>query len=180
MAPDSPCNSLSRRRPVVTLDATGGTNFNPAYPIPYELKKGNEMNAPKAGPHLPTPPPALLAKPAQVRFPVPMFAYVTMAEDKPWQLGPYDGVELKILHKHGNTGGVVVLRKFKAGSIIPAHTHPDANEWAYVLSGDWEESGKTYGAGALFFAPKGLQHGPHTARCEVVSLTIFDGPLTVA
>jgi len=33
-----------------------------------------------------------------------------------------------------------VLRKFKAGYTIPAHTHPDANEWAYVLSGEWEES----------------------------------------
>jgi hypothetical protein len=33
--------------------------------------------------------------------------------------------------------------------------------------------------GALFFAPKGTRHGPHIARTEVISLTIFDGPLTV-
>jgi len=48
-----------------------------------------------------------------------------------------------------------------------------------VLSGEWEESGTTYTTGALFFAPKGTRHGPHIARTEVISLTIFDGPLTV-
>ncbi|MGD0745340.1 MAG: cupin domain-containing protein [Verrucomicrobiota bacterium] len=108
-----------------------------------------------------------------------MFPYVALAKDKTWQPGPYAGVELMVLHKQENTGGVVVLRKFKAGHTIPAHTHPDANEWAYVLSGEWEESGKTYTTGALFHAPKGVRHGPHVARTEVISLTIFDGPLTV-
>lgn len=108
-----------------------------------------------------------------------MFPYVALAEDKPWQPGPYDGVELKILHKNEATGGVVVLRKFHAGKTIPAHTHPAANEWAWILSGEWEESGVSYCPGTLFFAPKGTQHGPHVAKSEVISLTTFDGPLTV-
>jgi redox-sensitive bicupin YhaK (pirin superfamily) len=59
-----------------------------------------------------------------------------------------------VLHKHENTGGVVVLRKFKAGHTIPAHTHPDANEWAYVLSGEWEDSDKTYTSGTAHTWPK--------------------------
>lgn len=109
-----------------------------------------------------------------------MFPYVALAQNREWKPGPYEGVELMILHKHEDTGGVVVLRKFKAGHTIPAHTHPDANEWAYVLSGEWEESDVTYTNGSLFFAPKGVQHGPHVARTEVISLTVFDGPLTVA
>jgi quercetin dioxygenase-like cupin family protein len=108
-----------------------------------------------------------------------MFPYVALSKDKAWQPGPYEGVELMILHRHERTGGVVVLRKFKAGRTIPAHTHPEANEWAYVLSGEWEESGVAYAAGTLFFAPKGVRHGPHIARSEVISLTMFDGPLTV-
>jgi quercetin dioxygenase-like cupin family protein len=108
-----------------------------------------------------------------------MFPYVAMAKDKSWQPGPYAGVELMVLHKHENTGGVVVLRKFKAGHMIPAHTHPNANEWAYVLSGEWEESGVSYASGSLFYALKGVKHGPHITQTEVVSLTIFDGPLTV-
>jgi quercetin dioxygenase-like cupin family protein len=72
-----------------------------------------------------------------------------------------------------------VLRKFHAGVTVPAHMHPDANESVYILSGEWEESGKTYSTGSYFFAPKGTPHGPHIARTEVVSLTMFDGPLTV-
>lgn len=69
-----------------------------------------------------------------------MFPYVALTKDKEWQPGPYAGVELMVLHKNEITGGVVVLRKFKAGATIPAHTHPDANEWAYILSGEYEES----------------------------------------
>ncbi len=108
-----------------------------------------------------------------------MFPYVANAQDKQWQPGPYEGVELLLLHKNEATGGVVVLRKFKAGRTIPAHTHPEANEWAYVLSGEWDESGVAYTSGTLFFAPKGVKHGPHVAKTEVISLTVFDGPLTV-
>jgi quercetin dioxygenase-like cupin family protein len=108
-----------------------------------------------------------------------MFQYVAHAQDKTWQPGPYPGVELIVLHKRDQTGGVVVLRKFKAGVTVPAHVHPEANEYAYVLSGEWEESGNVHTAGTFFFAPRGERHGPHHARTEVLSLTLFDGPLTV-
>lgn len=108
-----------------------------------------------------------------------MFQYLTHADEKPWQAGPYAGVELKVLHKHEITGGLVVLRKFAAGTQIPAHTHPVTNEWAFILSGEWVESDVTYGPGTLFHAPKGERHGPHFAKTEVISLTVFDGPLTV-
>ena len=109
-----------------------------------------------------------------------MFPYVTHAAEKHWQPGPYPGVELLILHRNEATGGVTVLRKFHAGVTVPAHIHPLANETVYVLAGDWEEAGVTHTIGACFFAPKGVLHGPHVARTEVLSLTIFDGPLTVA
>ena len=108
-----------------------------------------------------------------------MFPYTTLTTDKQWQPGPYNGVELLVLYKNEATGGVTVLRKFKKGVAVPAHIHPQANESVYVLSGEWDESGTTYTSGAFFFAPKGVAHGPHLARTEVVSLTIFDGPLTV-
>jgi len=108
-----------------------------------------------------------------------MFPYTTLAKDKQWQPGPYAGVELLVLHKNEATGGVTVLRKFHAGVTVPAHIHPQANEFVYVLSGEWDESGVTYTNGAYFFAPKGMAHGPHTAKTEVISLTIFDGPLSV-
>ena len=34
-----------------------------------------------------------------------MFQYVALAKDKSWQPGPYEGVELMVLHKHEDTGG---------------------------------------------------------------------------
>lgn len=108
-----------------------------------------------------------------------MFQYTALAKERHWQPGPYAGVELLVLHKNEMTGGVTVLRKFRAGTTVPAHIHPQANEFAYVLSGEWEESGVVYTSGAFFFAPKGEQHGPHVARTEVLSLTLFDGPLSV-
>jgi quercetin dioxygenase-like cupin family protein len=109
-----------------------------------------------------------------------MFPYTALTKDKSWQPGPYAGVELMFLHKNEATGGVTVLRKFHAGVTVPAHIHPQANEFVYVLSGEWEESGVSYGTGAFFFAPRGVAHGPHVAKTEVISLTIFDGPLTVS
>jgi quercetin dioxygenase-like cupin family protein len=108
-----------------------------------------------------------------------MFPYIAFAKDKTWQPGPYPGVELMPLHKNEKTGGLTVLRKFLAGVTVPAHIHPDANEFVYVLSGEWEEAGVTHTTGAFFFAPRGTAHGPHIAKTEVVSLTMFDGPLTI-
>ena len=108
-----------------------------------------------------------------------MFPYTILAKDLPWQPGPYAGVELLVLHQNETTGGLTVLRKFKAGVIVPAHIHPQANEFVYVLSGEWNEDGVSYTNGAYFFAPKGAPHGPHIAKTEVISLTIFDGPLSV-
>jgi hypothetical protein len=35
-------------------------------------------------------------------------------------------------------------------------------------------------SGTLFCAPKRLPHGPHVAKTDVVRLTVFDDPLTVA
>ena len=108
-----------------------------------------------------------------------MFQYILKADEKEWILGPYEGVKLKIFHKDEKTGGIVVLRKFEAGTKVPALTLTIANEWAYIISGEWEESDTVYSPGTLFFAPRGEKHGPHIAKSEVISLTHFDGPLTV-
>ena len=108
-----------------------------------------------------------------------MFPYIALPKNMTWQPGPYPGVELMVLHRNDQTGGVTVLRKFLSGVTVPAHIHPEANEYVYVLSGEWEESGVTHTTGAFFFAPRGMAHGPHVARTEVISLTLFDGPLTV-
>lgn len=109
-----------------------------------------------------------------------MFPHIALSSDLTWQPGPYPGVELCVLHCNPDTGGVTALRKIHAGFTVPAHVHPLANETVYVLSGEWVEEGVSHGPGTCFFAPKGVRHGPHVARGEVLSLTVFDGPLTVA
>ena len=109
-----------------------------------------------------------------------MFPYIRNSAEVPWQPGPYEGVDLAILHKHPSSGGVTVLRRFRQGTIIPAHTHPEANESVYILSGEWIEEGVSYGPGTFLFVPRGQKHGPHFAKTEVVSVTMFDGPLTIA
>ncbi len=108
-----------------------------------------------------------------------MFPHIALSEEIEWKPGPYEGVDLKVLHKDESSGAVTVLRRFRSGAIIPSHVHRVANETAYVLSGEWEESGVVYREGTCFFAPKGERHGPHKALSEVISLTLFDGPLTV-
>ena len=93
-----------------------------------------------------------------------MFPYVALQSDKKWQPGPYPGVELMVLHKNEQTGGVTVLRKFAAGMTIPAHIHPQANETAYVLSGQWEESGVIYSHRRVLF--RSQRRTARTARCQ--------------
>ena len=73
-----------------------------------------------------------------------MFPVTINEAELDWQAGPYSGVQLKVLNRDEATGGVTVLRKFEKGTIVPAHIHPQANETAYILEGQWEESGTTY------------------------------------
>ena len=89
-------------------------------------------------------------------------------------------MDLRVLRRDDTTGGVTVLRKFHAGVTVPAHTHPEAAESVYVILGEWDDDGIVYGPGTYFHVPRGIRHGLHRARTEVVSLTVFDGPLTVA
>ena len=109
-----------------------------------------------------------------------MFPYVVLTRDKTWQPGPHDGVELMVLHKHENTGGVVMLRKFKAG-----HTPSPLTRTRTPMNGPMSCPGngrnptRRTPPDALFYASKGVQQGPHVAKTEVISLTVFDGPLTV-
>lgn len=109
-----------------------------------------------------------------------MFSTTVPPDSGPWIPGPYPGVELRILRRDDATGGVTVLRRFHAGATVPAHTHPLASESVFVISGEWDEDGIVHGPGTYFHVPRGIRHGPHLARTEVLSLTHFDGPLTVA
>jgi quercetin dioxygenase-like cupin family protein len=69
------------------------------------------------------------------------------------------------------------LTTMEAGARIPAHRHSLADEFVYVVAGDFIEDGKTYGAGTAFWCKAGSIHGPHesTAGCKLI--TYFSAPL---
>ena len=114
-----------------------------------------------------------------------MFPMVRLPNSASWEPGPYPGVEFAALSHDPATGARFLLRRFAPGTVIPAHRHhvaPLAHfppESVVILKGKWIEGNVEYGPGSFFHAPKNTVHGPHRAEKEVVSVTWYDGPLTV-
>jgi anti-sigma factor ChrR (cupin superfamily) len=108
-----------------------------------------------------------------------MFPTIRLPNTTLWQPGPYPGVEFAPLSHDPNSGARFLLRRFAPGTTIPAHRHPQTSESVVVLKGKWLEGKVAYGPGSYFHAPKNTVHGPHTAEQEVISVTWYDGPLSV-
>lgn len=89
----------------------------------------------------------------------------------------FPGVTVQLLGGDGQAGGMYVLTTMAPGSAVPAHRHTGANEFVYVVSGDFIEAGTAYSAGTVFFGLAGTAHGPHTTAGGCVVLTHFSGPL---
>jgi quercetin dioxygenase-like cupin family protein len=89
----------------------------------------------------------------------------------------FPGVSMQMLSTDGNTNGLYVMTTMAAGSTIPAHSHGAANEFVYVVSGDFVEAGTSHGPGTVFFGPAGTVHGPHTTAAGCTLLTHFSAPL---
>lgn len=96
-------------------------------------------------------------------------------------------VEYNVLWKNEETGAMLILIKVPAGGVheLP-HSHPDANQLAFILSGEIiTEKGETitYGEGNYGFSArlKGQAHGPRIGSTQKVTkesymLQYFDGP----
>ena len=108
-----------------------------------------------------------------------MFPTIRLPNTTLWEPGPYPGVEFAALSHDPATGARFLLRRFAPGTTIPAHRHPETAESVVVLKGKWVEGKVAYGPGSFFHAPKNPVHGPHTAENEVISVTWYDGPLSV-
>lgn len=72
--------------------------------------------------------------------------------------------------------GSIHKLKMKAGSKIPAHTHP-ADEFVYVLSGTFKTGDTICEAGSFIKTPANTRQGPHLAITDVELLTILLGGL---
>ena len=89
----------------------------------------------------------------------------------------FSGVTMQLLSGDGPTGGMYVQMTMAPGARIPAHHHTGANEFGYIVSGDFIEAGTTYGPGTVFFGIAGTTHGPHTSATGCVVLTHYSAPL---
>ena len=106
-----------------------------------------------------------------------MYQLIANAADTAANELGFPGVSMKLLSGDGEGGGLYVLTTMGPGSKIPAHSHTGANEFVYVLSGDFVEGGKSYGPGSFFFGLAGTTHGPHTSQAGCSVLTHYSAPL---
>ena len=109
-------------------------------------------------------------------------AEVRTATDHKWEANPaVAGAESSVLWGDPKTGAYAALRRVKAGTVLPRHTHSE-NQKVISIAGtialDIEGIGaKSVGAGSYVFIPKGLAH---SAVCEAgadcLYLEIQPGP----
>lgn len=89
----------------------------------------------------------------------------------------FPGVQMQMLTGDYRGDGMYVMTTMAPGSTIPAHSHSAADEFVYVVSGDFIEAGISYSQGMAFYGVAGTNHGPHTTTTGCVVLTHFSAPL---
>lgn len=94
-----------------------------------------------------------------------------------WVATELTGADYKLLSTDPVNGAHLMLYRFAPGCEIPAHSHTDAAETAYVLEGDFIENGKSYGPGQVFFCRAGVAHGPHRTVTGAKVLFQLSAPL---
>jgi hypothetical protein len=97
-------------------------------------------------------------------------------------------VKYHLLWKNEDTGAMFLLVKIPVGGLHELHhTHPQANQMGFGLSGSMIREGMqvTTGEGNynFWYFPKGTPHGPRMGSKmevtkELIILQYFDGPIT--
>ncbi len=94
-------------------------------------------------------------------------------DEMEWQdaRGYTEGTKIKVLRDE--EGARTILLKLPAGFDLEGHTHI-RTEQHFVLEGEYEANGKTYGAGTYQLIPAQTSHGPYTSKTGAVLLVIWD------
>jgi len=89
-------------------------------------------------------------------------------------------VKQKVLWTDDETGATMVLLKFPVGVADKIHSHPEANQFCYGLSGEIEmpDGNSVPVEGTLSFFPRGEKHGATKVTKECIILFYWDGPPT--
>ena len=108
---------------------------------------------------------------------------VNLLEDIEWEDAPKSyyltDVKRKVLWVDEETGATWVLLKFPPGIGDKLHTHPQANQMVFGLSGEMKRPDGTLipvdGTSAIIFS-KGEVHGRGDFTKETLLLMYWDGP----
>jgi 2,4'-dihydroxyacetophenone dioxygenase len=89
-------------------------------------------------------------------------------------------VKQRVLWTDDETGAMMALLKFPVGVADKIHSHPEANQFCYGLSGEIEgpDGEKLSFEGILALFPKGEKHGATNVTKESIMLFYWDGPPT--
>ena len=79
---------------------------------------------------------------------------------------------IQILNEDSTRGVVTTIIHLPPGGEIPAHRHQAGSEMHYVLDGDLNDAGQSYGAGGFLTHATGQVHGPHSSRNGARVLTV--------
>jgi anti-sigma factor ChrR (cupin superfamily) len=94
------------------------------------------------------------------------------SKDMKWKDNPNSphGLSSKILRDEGGTR--TILLKFPKGVTIDTHKHSNT-EQHFIVKGQYETGGKTYGPGFYRLIPAGSNHGPFTSETGAEVLVIW-------
>jgi quercetin dioxygenase-like cupin family protein len=107
------------------------------------------------------------------------------SKDLEWEDPPrsyyYTAVKQKVLWEDQKTGAIIALLKFPVGVEGPVHSHPEANQFHYALSGEimTPDGIRVSSEGVSGYCPKGVKHGGLNISKESIGLYFWDGPPTV-
>ena len=79
---------------------------------------------------------------------------------------------IQILNEDAARGVVTTIVHLPPGGEIPAHKHQAGPEMHYVLEGDLNDAGHSYGPGGFLTHAAGQVHGPHSSRNGARVLTV--------
>ncbi|MDI7259351.1 MAG: cupin domain-containing protein [Thermodesulfobacteriota bacterium] len=89
------------------------------------------------------------------------------------------GAWLKVLSYDEETKAGAYLIKFDDGFREPLHSHPGAHDIFFFQGCLVDDEGNESCAGSYFYSPAGPkhEHGPFTAKGDVIFFAYFDGPV---